>query len=176
MNAPSLRQFVLLNEDDPSLPILNEGEDTIHVNKQMHLSFSSSEVGERGVLYITNRRVIWLGEHSYDIDVPYIILHAISHDVASFPRPCIYCQFDLEETVLDNEDEEDNVLSEMFLVPEEESDLQVIFEALSTAAMANPDEVEDDEAGQFFYDNTNVHLTADGEATLSHLDNLLDSA
>jgi hypothetical protein len=68
------------------------------------------------------RRVIWASENqAYDFDVPYIILHAITHDPASFPRPCLYCQFDIEDFGRDVE-EEDDIPTEMYLVPASEGD------------------------------------------------------
>ena len=48
----------------------------------------------------------------YDFDVPYIILHAITHDTESFPKPCLYCQLD----------EDEDGPTEMFLVPPKEED------------------------------------------------------
>ena len=64
------------------------------------------------------RRVIWASaEQAYDFDVPYIVLHAVTHDPSSFPRPCLYCQLDVEEG-----DEEADTPTEMYLVPESEGD------------------------------------------------------
>jgi hypothetical protein len=48
----------------------------------------------------------------YDFDVPYIMLHAITHDPESFPRPCLYCQLD----------EDEDGPSEMYLVPPREEE------------------------------------------------------
>jgi hypothetical protein len=50
----------------------------------------------------------------FDFDVPFIILHAITHDSESFPKPCLYCQLD----------EEEDSPSEMFLVPPQEADCE----------------------------------------------------
>jgi chloride channel, nucleotide-sensitive, 1A len=82
----------------------------------------------------------------YDFDVPYIMLHAITHDPESFPRPCLYCQLD----------EDEDGPSEVYLVPPREEDrelepiiffkflislfaVQTLFDAFSHAAMLNPD-------------------------------------
>lgn len=51
----------------------------------------------------------------YDFDVPYIMLHAITHDPESYPKPCLYCQLD----------EDEDGPSELFLVPPKEEDCEL---------------------------------------------------
>ena len=120
-----------------------------------------------GSLYITNKRVIWVstknsdnrngdnnnnnnscsnGSLAFDIDIQYVLLHAISKDPESFTKPCVYCQLDSNDNVDGNEDsdEDDVILNEVFFVPQEESDLMKVFEALSNAALQNPDDEDED--------------------------------
>ena len=81
------------------------------------IAFSSSDSGLPGTLYVTTSRFIWVGtETAHDFDAAYIVLHAITHDTDSYPRPCLYCQFDEE-----SEDEE----QEMFLVPQGEETCKI---------------------------------------------------
>ena len=97
-----------------------------------------------GILCITSNRIIWYNDEKtaiYDYDVPYIVLHAITNDISSFPRPCIYCQYDI---VID-EDHDDN--QECYFAP---TDIDInpllkIFDSFSKAALLNPDDIEDDD-------------------------------
>jgi hypothetical protein len=114
------------------------------------------------------RRLLWSTDSaSIDIDIPYIILHAVTHDPSSYPKPCLYCQFNVDNECSDENDEEESRLeSEMFLCPSDENQcntvdtlyyiifidfliyviiisiVQSMFEALSHAALLNPDEDE----------------------------------
>jgi nucleotide-sensitive chloride channel 1A len=137
-----------------------------------------------GDLFITNKRVIWLGKNgseafTFECDVPYITMHALCKDPESFPKPCIYCQLYTDEDAFDfdqggeDTDEVDSKehtttqtdttsvsahlqfvdkatsCDELYLIPskndESESGLQSIFDALSQAALLNPDEESDSE-------------------------------
>lgn len=200
-NAPSVRRFVPCNEDGS--PELWEEED-IHfrldrVELASNLDLQHPQLGN---LYVTSKRVIWLSQQSnvaYDFDVPYITLHAVSRDVNTYPKSCIYCQLDedmpderynagdhegsgdKDEDAIDGanqteEEEEEEVMTEIFLVPEEERDLQAIFDALSHAALLNPDPEEDgdDEDGydDFIYNLDEVQLGAEQAKALEHLESV----
>ncbi|CAE7721471.1 unnamed protein product, partial [Symbiodinium microadriaticum] len=111
-------------------------EETLMYTKEgVDFTFNPETPTIPGTLYITSRRVIWASEElAYDFDVPYIVLHAVTHDPSSFPRPCLYCQLDVEE----GEGAEDEP-TEMYFVPASEGDLQEMFDAFSQAAVLNPD-------------------------------------
>jgi hypothetical protein len=105
-------------------------EETIDLKMSgVELTFEKEIPPEVGTLYITTRsefnidlknnasnafsRVMWMSETlGYDFDVPYIMLHAITHDPESYPKPCLYCQLD----------EDEDGPSELFLVPPKEED------------------------------------------------------
>ena len=193
-NAPSMRRIVPCMED--GIPELWEGEDINFKLDRVELATNLDlDHPLPGTLYVTSKRVIWLGHQSavaYDFDVPYITLHAISRDPNSFPKPCVYCQLDEEmpDDILEDCDEEDDgestgdqdsdgndqVMTEIYLVPEEERDIQSIFDALSHAAMLNPDPEEegDDAEGydDFIYNLEEVQLGAEQAKALEHLESV----
>eukprot|EP01084_Bolivina_argentea_P292559 502983_1 len=111
-----------------------------------------------GELVITSSRVCWLGpSSSTEIDVPYIVLHAVSRDPATFPKPCIYCQL--------GEGEE---LKEVYFVPEREERLEPMFEAFCEAAeLYCPNDYIPSEDGDVVDEFRN-------EEVLRHLDNVLN--
>ena len=83
-------------------------------------------------LTMTPRRVIWISasqpEAALGLRYQQIVMHAISRDTSSFPRPCIYLQLDSgsedmrqQEGGEDGEEEEEEapVEAEIRLVPED---------------------------------------------------------
>eukprot|EP01038_Epipyxis_sp_PR26KG_P008098 gene8098-10969_t len=177
-NRPSMRRFVECDEVESSetSPLLWEEENIDFKLKEIQLAFSSdaSPVGH-GNLFITNKRVIWLGtdcDEAFDFDAPYIVLHAITRDTDSYPIPCVYCQLDVD---YDQLDEDEQAVDEMFLIPPEESQLMAIFDALSRVALLNPDPQEDDaeEDDGFIYNQEEVKLGAEQARILAHLDSVL---
>lgn len=148
----------------------------------IEIAFSNApEKSNMGVLYITKKRVLWLGkgdsELAYDFDVPYIVLHALTRDVDSYPKPCVYCQ--LDEEYNDNDDEgELDITDEMYLVPQDEADLLSVFDALSHAAMINPDPEDEDEDSDdgFIFNEEEVQRGADehAQATLNQLESVFN--
>lgn len=168
----------------PLVPELWEEETIYYELAKVELSFDSSgpSVG-LGKLFVTSKRVLWLGEgdSAFDFDVPYIVLHAITRDVDSFPKPCIYCQFDVEEIgdmgENDNDDEEEKILDEMFLAPENDTDLKAMFDALSKAALNNPDPPEEGEQegdDELIYNTEEVELGAEQAKILNHLESVFN--
>ncbi len=141
--APTYRKYVEFNDTNDKILLRNE-EYMIEIFSDIELSFNPDlpSLGN-GILCITSDRIIWYNNEKsiiYDYDVPYIVLHAITNDICSFPRPCIYCQFD----VIIDEDHDDN--QECFFAPLDINinPLRKIFDCLSKAALLNPDDIEDD--------------------------------
>eukprot|EP01034_Spumella_vulgaris_P028532 gene28532-35406_t len=75
----------------------------------------------------------------------------------------------IEETGDDDEEEED---SEVFLIPAVEEDIMKLFDALSHAALLNPDPDEEDDEGDFIYDGEEVALGAEQARILDHLESV----
>ena len=133
-----------------------------------------------------------------DLDVPFIVLHAITRDQDSYPLPCVYCQLSDGDDYSNllaaargdgdgvdegegegegegNGDEDEAPEDELFIVPEDDAALTKIFNALSHAAMMNPDPPEDGEQegdDEFIYDEDEVALGAEQARVLQHLDSV----
>ena len=179
---PCMRRIVQCGVDDPNMPELWDGESIDYSLDDVEISFSADKGSEGiGKLFITSRRVIWLGrdEKAFDFDVPYIVLHAITRDVDSYPKPCIYCQLDCEECLEsdDGDDSEDALADEMFLVPNSDEHLSAMFNALSAAALNNPDppeEWEQEGDDELIYNLDEVELGAEQARTLEHLESVFN--
>jgi hypothetical protein len=180
---PSMRRYVPCSEVKPDVPELWEDETIDYELSDVELSFSASKppVGQ-GKLFITSKRVIWMqpGESgaAFDFDVPYIVLHAISRDVDSYPKPCIYCQLDCCQS--DDEEDEENTedaIDEIFLAPSCDTVLKDMFNAFSAAALNNPDpDEEGQEEGddELIYNVDEVQLGAEQSRTLNHLESIFN--
>ncbi|KAH8831396.1 regulator of volume decrease after cellular swelling-domain-containing protein [Flagelloscypha sp. PMI_526] len=103
--------------------------------------------GQAGALYVLESVLIFMSSTGKGLQIDYrtITLHAISK---SNGTPCIYCQLDNEGKADTDEEME---LSELNIVPQNASDLEPIFEALSYCATLHPDPMTDeDEDGDAF--------------------------
>lgn len=177
-----MRRYVPVTPEDDQSPELWEDETIDYELNDVELSFGATKpVIGTGKFIVTSKRVLWMGtgESAYDFDVPYIALHAITRDPDSYPKPCIYCQLDCEEE--DNGDESDDdeseVLDEMFLAPSNEEHLTAMFNALSAAALNNPDPLEDWEQegdDELIYNADEVQLGAEQARTLDHLESVFN--
>ena len=181
---PCMRRFVPCDSSQPPRPELWDGETIDYELNDVELSFSSTKppIGS-GQLFITSKRVVWLGieDAAFDFDVPYIALHAISRDLESYPKPCIYCQLDCDNSECgdgdESNDEEEEPLDELFLAPASDAVLTEMFNALSAAALNNPDPPEDgDEEGddELIYNISEVELGAQQARTLNHLESVFN--
>lgn len=176
-SRPSYRNIVPCEEtaEGISIPELWENETIDYKLNEVEFALTNESPVGKGVLFITSKRIIWLESGSecnkaFDFDVPYITLHAVSRDLNTYPKPCIYCQLDVEEG-----EEEEADMTEFFLAPSEENDLLAMFEAFSHAAMLNPDPLEDgeDDGGdEFIYNVDEVNLGAEQALALNHWDSV----
>lgn len=176
-DRPSMRRFVCCEDDNT--PVLRDGESIDYRLVKVGVAYKDSDpVIEEVQLYVTSSRIILIGENlAADFDVSYITLHAVTRDPASYPRPCLYCQLDFE--VDDDDEEETEALlfpkSELFLVPENLSDLKDMFDAFSHAALLNPDPPEDGEEegdDELIYNTTEVTLGVEQARALEHLESV----
>eukprot|EP00879_Flechtneria_rotunda_P021851 GHRR01023042.1.p1 GENE.GHRR01023042.1~~GHRR01023042.1.p1 ORF type:complete len:199 (+),score=62.20 GHRR01023042.1:214-810(+) len=153
-------------EDDK--PALSAEED-----EELSCSFADVElaVGEdgtsagQGTVYITTRRLIWVGDanSSGSIACHYrqISMHAVARDTEAFSRPCVYIQLDEGSEVMqdndDEEEEEEQLSAELRLVPQDEVQVEAIFSKLCECSALNPDTDAEEEAGaQLFFDEAEV--------------------
>jgi len=103
-----VRLFVNCDEKT-GIPLLDEDEEMLFTKEQLGVAFrDTDQVVDTVVLYVTSKRVILLGDHMHvGFDVPYIILHAVTRDPASYPLPCLYCQLDYDNEEEEEDDEEE---------------------------------------------------------------------
>jgi Regulator of volume decrease after cellular swelling len=180
----SMRRFVL--RDEQGELFLHDDEVVRKSCEDIELAFSAStEPVGVGKLLITSQRIVWMKHgtesQSFDFDAQYIILHAITHDVNSYPKPCLYCQLDCEESNENDNDSDDMTgeqsapddvnPTEMFLVPSDPQSLQSLFDAFSAVAMENPDDTEDFD-GDLIYDMDEVQLGSEQAQALAHLESI----
>ena len=178
-----MRRFVSQIDGVPEL----QDEEMIHHTLRAAKLQLDEELPDTGDVFVTTRRFIFVGSISsllsrlfnvfdsgkstaLDIDVPFIVLHALSRDTESYPEPCLYCQLDSEE------DEDPH---ELRIVPADESDLYPLFEALSHAASLNPDPPEDGEEegdDELVFDAEEVELGAEQARRLQRWDELLQES
>lgn len=158
------RRFVSHEE---GVPELVEDEVISFTLRSVHLQFND-DATDSGSLFITTKRFLFIGRASaYDIDIPYIVLHAISKDPESYPQPCLYLQLDTDE------DASDQSTNEIHVVTEEEKDLFPLFEAMSYAASINPDALDDEDDDGLIFNEQEVQLGAAQAKHLMHWDDLL---
>ena len=176
MCRPSFRRFV--DCDEAGAPTLGEEETLDFTLDDVSVAFSAleKEVFGPGKLFITSSRVMFLSEGlQFDYDVPYIVLHAITRDPENYPLPCVYCQLDEES---ESAGTGDAPTSELFLLPPDEENLMRIFDALSDAALKNPDVLEDGtEDGQqdFIFSEEEMQQAANASAQNANALDYLDS-
>jgi len=177
-NDVGYRRFV--DCDHEGVPIMREGEQMLLASADCEMSFYAGEPSLGvGKLSVTSQRILWIGAtKSFDFDVAYIALHAITSDVNAFPQPCLYCQFD--ETDISEPQECFFVLVEgqkddSFSTSgsdETNPTLRELFDTFSRAAAMNPDPEEgDDTAGEFIYNEAEV-LAGSQQAALDRLESV----
>lgn len=129
-----MRRFA---EFEEGIPVMRDEEYMLQRFPNTSFTFKKAVPAEVGELYFTSQRIMWFNtEICYDFDVPFIALHAITKDPASFPVPCIYCQFDcgddMDGPMTEEEgDGEDGEPDECFIIPEDAELLQQIFDVFS---------------------------------------------
>ena len=166
LSKPGMRRFVDCEEDKP---VLREGETLSYQLDGVEVAFNSETVVGIFSLHITTNRIVLVGaDLAFEFDVPFIILHAICRDPASYPKPCIYCQLDQEEG---------ETPDELFIAPSDADRLSEIFEQFSHAASINPDPPEPGEEegdDELIYDLDEVTLGAEQARALAHLESVFN--
>lgn len=221
-DKPGYRLYVEFCDDELRRPRLYDEEHLIFSLEHIGIAFRDTDNAiDTVTLFVTSHRIIMVGGRiTVDFDVPYITLHAVTRDPASYRLPCLYCQLDYEDDSDDENNEDDNggddenvvdnpdndegddsrtdngacrelegksftdaicespLLSpggELFLIPNEESQLMAIFDAFSQAALLNPgsdrDDDDDDDQGLIF--NLDEVIAGSSQAqTLAHLESI----
>lgn len=154
-----LRQFTGRVGDGAGVPLLDadNGEELMHVQPGVSVVLGNRPPESPGTLYISTKQVVWLSdvdrEKGYAIDFLSLSLHAVSRDPEAYPSPCIYTQIETEADEEDSEgsDSESNEtldlskITEMRLVPSDDSQLDNLFEIFCECAELNPEPIQEEE-------------------------------
>ncbi|XP_066925983.1 methylosome subunit pICln-like [Clytia hemisphaerica] len=115
----------------------------VHNEENVSVYYGEENQG-KGSLEINENVLEWKNE-SKTLKFNYISisLHAISRETSKFPHECIYCLVDSEpESTEENRDPE-NPVSEVRFVPDDNSSLQVMYDAITTCQELHPDPNEE---------------------------------
>jgi len=144
--------------EDNQRPLLENDEKVLDQNVEVEVFMDPSVSLGTGSLYVTSKNVIWVSgdpEKSFSVDMPTVMMHAISRDEQCFPKACLYCILDVED---------DDELNEIRFVPMDETKLQDLYNAFSSSAALNPDPVgpDDGDMGNFFFNQQEVQAAMGG--------------
>ncbi|XP_029458044.1 methylosome subunit pICln [Rhinatrema bivittatum] len=157
-----------------------------------------------GTLYIAESRLSWLDGSGmgFSLEYPSISLHAVSKDVAAYPREHLYVMVNAklgersqESSMIEDEDDEDEEpITEIRFVPSDKSALEAMFSAMCECQALHPDPDDDDSDDDFegeeydveaheraqgdistfyTYEEGLLRLTSEGQATLERLEGML---
>jgi len=129
-------------------PILSEDEQSKLVVPSVKAWFGEKAQGT-GFLYVTTKNVIWLPplpQDGFSINFPFISIHAVSRDTTGFYSPCLYCQLDMDEADIT----EENFHELRFVPPNTQEQLELLYSVFSECAALNPDSEESEEDGFFW--------------------------
>mmetsp|Transcript_28534 Transcript_28534/g.39814 ORF Transcript_28534/g.39814 Transcript_28534/m.39814 type:complete len:166 (+) Transcript_28534:97-594(+) len=142
------------NRNTNGSPILGEDEKIVYTDEASWYGTDKKQVGEEGgVLYVTDKNVIWLDskdkESGYSIDYRSLTMHAVSSDPNHFSdaEKFLYCQIGFEG-------------EDFYLVTK--SDVQKAYEAICTCSELNPDPEDDGEAGNELFSLENPIISREG--------------
>ena len=151
-----------------SHPIQSQNN-VVHSEENVSVYYGDENQG-KGTLEINENVLEWKNE-SKTLKFTYlsISLHAISRETSKFPHECIYCLVDSEpESTEENRDPE-NPVSEVRFVPDDNSSLQTMYDAITTCQELHPDpneefSEEENEEGEPMYEEyeENAPVNLDG--------------
>ncbi|RCV43288.1 hypothetical protein SEVIR_9G285300v4 [Setaria viridis] len=155
-------------------------EELVRVERAAALALGPRAPEPPGTLFLTTRRVIWIGEggKGYAVDFIAVSLHAVSRDPEAYPSPCIYTQIETEAGSDEESDESDSEINgeievskvtEMRIIPSDPGQLDGLFEAFSLCAELNPDPnaESDEENGWVHGDEGDEDMTDGSDAEFS---------
>ncbi|GMF30814.1 unnamed protein product [Phytophthora fragariaefolia] len=128
--------------------------------------------GAAGSLFVTTRRVVWLGAAmgsrvGYAWEMSAVTLHAISRDPAAFPRPCLLVRA-AAATVA--------AVADLLIVVSccvAATAVQELFDAFCKSAEMNPDDEEEDDDDGWICDEDEVMDGARAAQLAAHFDSML---
>jgi len=175
--------FLRARRDDAGGPVLSEvTERVIHTFSGVTLTIGAKSLGV-GTLSVTNRRLYWLhaGTPRRDamVDMRQVMMHAVHPGDAAFPDPNLYCQLDIGDDELEDEDDDEEAAPfavspaldsevEQLLATACEvrfsgvPDVEELFAAFTEAAHCNPEEDSDDDDAAHPYPSVDGSLNGHG--------------
>jgi len=150
-------------------PVLRHQEENVLVKLDPALDGFTRENDARGTLYVIESLLVFMNAsgRGFQVEYPAITLHAISR---AGEGPSIYCQLDEAAAQVNGEGAEsgDEVadMRELNIIPQNESALEPIFEALSLCASLHPDmndDMDDDDDAFIDASEGNFEVFTGGE-------------
>jgi len=156
-----------------NLVVLEAPSESVLLHESRTVAYVNTTTLGDGSLFITESCVCWINENGqgFSLRYPEISLHAVSRDVSSFPRPCLYVMVDAKLNAFgkersasggvgddvnggDDEDDDDegDSITEVRFVPENSASLDLMYQAMSDGNILHPDEddsfSDDDESDE----------------------------
>ena len=126
-----------------SHPISPQKEGVIHLEENVTVYFGDVSQG-KGTLEINENVIEWKNDtKTLKFNYLSISLHAISRETTKFPHQCIYCLVDSEPETTEDDRDPENPVSEVRFVPEDNTSIQPIYDAITTCQELHPDPNEE---------------------------------
>ena len=127
-----------------SHPIPPQNEGVVYFEENVSVYFGDENQG-KGTLEINENVIEWKNDtKTFKFNYLSISLHAISRETTKFPHQCIYCLVDSEPETTDEDDRDpENPVSEVRFVPDDNTSIQTIYDAITTCQELHPDPNED---------------------------------
>lgn len=156
-------------------------------NTELFVNGKSQGVGK---LYIAESRVTWISREGQGMSFEYpdISLHAVSRDLSAFGHENLYLMIDKDlreggnNSSSGEEDDSTGKISEIRFVPDDKTQLDAMFKAMSSCQALHPDpqdsmsdydETEEEDGEEYGYDEEGPELTPQGQAQLQRLEDML---
>eukprot|EP00466_Bigelowiella_natans_P002338 jgi/Bigna1/91334/estExt_fgenesh1_pg.C_970007 len=158
------------NRNTDGTPVLGADEKVVYTDEASWYGSDKKQVGEDGgVLYVTDKNVIWLDaknkELGYSIDYRSLTMHAISSDPKHFSdaEKFLYCQigFEGEDFYLVTKKDVEK-LYDSWNRFERWLEVSVAYEAICTCSELNPDPEDDGEAENELFSLENPIMMREG--------------
>lgn len=126
-----------------SHPISPQKEGVVHLEENVTVYFGDVSQG-KGTLEINENVIEWKNDtKTLKFNYLSISLHAISRETTKFPHQCIYCLVDSEPETTEDDRDPENPVSEVRFVPEDNTSIQPIYDAITTCQELHPDPNEE---------------------------------
>ena len=164
-----------------SLP--NDPMDNIYVENNCTVQFKGVELGT-GTFFVTENILCWIRNDrmGFELDYLHVTAHAVSKDLSSYPKPCIYMLY--EPTSDDDQDdiEDEDLNIEIRVVPSAESNLNRLYESITDGQLLHPDPNQPDDNDEFdegeggLAMSSQIRFDSDGQLLMNENEELSDES